>query len=237
MTRRGLLALGLPLLAATSLIGVTAAGADRKPVAFTDARLKVEINATDGDAGLQIFLDGEAWKAVQLFRPDGEMVLDVDVTGPVEDYGLTELFSESSEPPFAIFPLDDFRDLFPPGEYTFSGTTIGDRAMTGTATLTHDFPDGPEIVSPIDGARVPRDETVVEWEPVTTPAGIQIAGYQVLVVDEDPLRVFSADLPATARRLPIPAEFLEARNEYKVEVLAIEVGGNQTLTELTFTAA
>jgi hypothetical protein len=38
------------------LIGVPAiflgtAGASPKPVQFTDARLKVEINATDGDAG------------------------------------------------------------------------------------------------------------------------------------------------------------------------------------------
>ena len=76
---------------------------------------------------------------------------------------------------------------------------------------------------------------MVEWTPVTTPAGIDIAGYQVLVVQEEPvLRVFSADLPATATRLSVPAEFLQPRTEYKVEVLAIEAGGNQTLTELTF---
>ena len=37
------------------------------------------------------------------------------------------------------------------------------------------------------------------WEPVTEPAGIEIEGYQVLVVQEEPvLRTFSADLPATA---------------------------------------
>ena len=82
MTRRGLIALGLPLLAVIPLVGVGAVSADRKPAAFTDARLKVEINATDGDAGLQIFLDGEAWKAVQLFRPDGQVILDVAATGP-----------------------------------------------------------------------------------------------------------------------------------------------------------
>jgi hypothetical protein len=161
--------------------------------------------------------------------------VDVDVTGRAKDYGLTELFSESSEPPFEEFPLEQFMDLFPEGTYTFRGTTVDGTPMTGTATLTHDFPDGPRILSPAPGSRVKRDQVVVEWAPVTTPAGIEISGYQVLVVQEEPvLRVFSADLPATATRLQIPAQFVLPRTEYKVEVLAIEAGGNQTLTELTF---
>jgi Integrase core domain len=51
----------------------------------------------------------------------------------------------------------------------------------------------------------------------------------------DPLRVLSVDLPARARRLPVPWAFLQRGTEYKVEVLAIEAGGNQTLTEIAFT--
>ena len=75
----------------------------------------------------------------------------------------------------------------------------------------------------------------MQWAPVTTPAGIDITGYQVLVVQEEPvLRVLSADLPPTVTTLSVPAEFVPPRTEYKVEVLAIEAGGNQTLTELTF---
>jgi hypothetical protein len=234
--RRRLLTFGLAILVAVPAVYVgTAAGADPKPVEFTDARLKVEINATDGDAGLQIFLDGEAWNRVDLLDPDGNALVDVDVTGHAENYGLTELFSESSEPPFVEFPLDQFKELFPEGTYTFRGTTIDGAPMTGTAALTHDFPDGPEILSPAAGAKVPADEVVVQWAPVTTPAGIEITGYQVLVVQEEPvLRVFSADLPATTTTLSVPAEFVQPRTEYKVEVLAIEAGGNQTLTELTF---
>ncbi len=64
--------------------------------------------------------------------------------------------------------------------------------------------------------------------------GIEIIGYQVLVVRDKPLRVFSADLPATATKIRVPAEFLEAGVEYKVEVLAIEANRNQTLSEVTF---
>jgi hypothetical protein len=233
---RRLLTVGLALLIAVPAVYLgSAAGADPKSVEFTDARLKVEINATDGDAGLQVFLDGEAWNTVELLDPQGNAMLDVDVTGRAEDYGLTELFSESSEPPFEEFPLEQFKELFPEGTYTFRGTTIDGVPMTGTATLTHDFPDGPEILSPAADSKVPVGQVVVRWEPVTTPAGIDITGYQVLVVQEEPvLRVFSADLPATATKLSVPAEFVQPRTEYKVEVLAIEAGGNQTLTELTF---
>jgi hypothetical protein len=234
--QRRLLIVGLAAVIAVPAVYLgTAAGADPKPVEFTDARLKVEINATDGDAGLQIFLDGEAWNRVDLLDPDGNALVDVDVTGRAENYGLTELFSESSEPPFVEFPLEQFKALFPEGMYTFRGTTIDGAPMTGTAMLTHDFPDGPEILAPAAGSKVPADEVVVQWARVTTPAGIDITGYQVLVVQEEPvLRVFSADLPPTVTKLSVPAEFVQPRTEYKVEVLAIESGGNQTLTELNF---
>jgi hypothetical protein len=74
---------------------------------------------------------------------------------------------------------------------------------------------------------VPRRDLVVAWEPVPT-LGVEIVGYQVVVTREDPLRVFSVDLPARARRLAVPAAFLQHGVEYKAEVLAIEAGGNQT---------
>ena len=170
-----------------------------------------------------------------LVDPEGNAGVGRRRDRSADDFGLTELFSESSEPPFEEFPLEQFKELFPEGTYTFRGTTIDGTPITASATLTHTFPDGPRIVSPAADSRVRPDRVVIEWTPVTTPAGIDIAGYQVLVVQEEPgLRVFSADLPATATSLSVPAEFLQPRTDYKVEVLAIEAGGNQTLTELTF---
>jgi hypothetical protein len=120
-------------------------------------------------AGLQIFLDGEAWNRVELLDPHGNAMLDVDVTSRAENYGLTELFSESSEPPFEDFPLELFKELFPEGTYTFRGTTIDGLPMTGTATLTHDFPDGPETLWPAAGSKVPADQVVVQWAPSRRP--------------------------------------------------------------------
>ena len=43
------------------------------------------------------------------------------------------------------------------------------------------------------------------------------------------LRVLSVDLPASARRLPVPAEFLQRGIEYKAEVLAIEASATRPL--------
>ena len=51
---------------------------------------------------------------------------------------------------------------------------------------------------------------------------------------EDPLRIFSADLPASVTHVRVPAQFLQRGTEYQLEVQAIEASGNQTLTEVAF---
>jgi hypothetical protein len=66
--------------------------------------LTIEVNATDGDAGLQVFLDGGHWKALSLYSPSGRRLVEITAKGPLKNYGLTELFSESSEPSFKVFP-------------------------------------------------------------------------------------------------------------------------------------
>lgn len=203
--------------------------------AFKAADLKVEINATDGDAGLQVFLDDEAWNEIKIVNPRGRTMVDMRATGPLEDYGLTELFSESSEPPFAEFPLEEFKMLFPEGGYVFTGTLVDGTRLRSEVPLTHDFPDGPTILEPEDGAEVPRNDVVIRWQPsAQNPAGVRIVGYQAIVVREDDARTLSADLPASARKLRVPREFLQAGTEYKVEILGIEKSGNQTLTEVSF---
>jgi hypothetical protein len=208
------------------------------PVRLADATMIVEVNATDGDAGLQVFLDGEPWKTMTITAPDGGRMLSVNAEGRLQNFGLTELFSESSEPPFTEFPLEQFKELFPEGRYSFSGTTVTAARVVGRATLTHDIPDGPEITAPTEGATVPREGLVARWNAVTTPAGIEISGYRAIVTQEDPvLRVFSADLPADVTSVTVPSEFLQPGVEYKLEVQAIEAGGNQTLTEIVFNVA
>src|SRR5262245_10530850 len=201
-------------LAFAALVPVADGGAARtKTVPFDDARLKIEFNATDGDAGLQFFIDAETWRHVTVTNPRGRKIADFDAGPVIHNFGLSELFSERSEPSFDELPFAEFKKLFPAGVYTFRGQGIDGQRLQSTFRLTHAIPDGPRITSPAEGATLPPDGVTVRWNPVTTPAGIRIVAYEVIVVaDESGLgtaeRTIDATLPATATHLHVPAEFL-----------------------------
>ena len=204
-------------------------------IPFDEAKIRFEVNSTDGDAGIQVFLDGEAWESVTIVSPDRRRILDVTAKGSLRPLGLTELFFESEEPSFDELPLEELLEMFPAGEYQFLGKTVEGEKLVGTATLTHNIPAGPIIVAPREGAVLSPKDVAIVWEPATRPRGIEIVGYQVIVEREEPtLLVFSVDLPARARSVTVPREFLEPGTEYKFEVLAIEASGNQTITESFF---
>ena len=233
--KRTLLVLTAAAAVLLTLGGAAGAGESAPTVRLAAATMIVEINATDGDAGLQVFLDGEAWRSMRVTAPTGRTILDVTAKERLDGYGLTELFSESSEPPFDVFPLARFKKLFPAGRYAFAGRTIDGARLTGSARLSHRFPAGPRIVAPAAGARLDRSGFVARWRPGPQPAGVRIVGYRAIVTIEEPrLRVLSADLPASVRHLDVSPAFLATRGEYKLEVQAIERSGNQTLTEVAF---
>jgi hypothetical protein len=234
-----LLAASLLLLGIAALVGIAAAAksepkAAARPIRLDDATMIIEVNSTDRDAGLQVFLDGEPWSAMAISAPDGRKILDIDAKGRLNRFGLTELFSESHEPEFSELPLQKFKKRFPEGRYKFAGTTIEGRKLVGKARLSHDIPDGPEITSPTARATVPDTSVVASWTPAPEPAGVDVVGYRAIVERERPLRVFNADLPASVTSVTISAEFLEPGTEYKLEVQAIEKSGNQTISEITF---
>jgi hypothetical protein len=62
-----------------------------------------------------------------------------------------------------------------------------------------------------------------------------IEGWEVIVERLSDGRKFSITLPATAAFVTVPAEFIAPKTKYKVEVLAIEESGNQTIAEKTIT--
>ena len=151
------------------------------------AEIFIEINATDGDAGIQIFLDGEGWDRMRVFNPDGRKILDFKGKGSIGVQGITELFFESAEPSFEEQPLEDFLDLFPEGRYRFEGRTTDGLELKGKARLTHALPDAPVLVSPVDGDdAVDPNNTVLEWVPVPDPPGSEIVLYQVILGGEEP---------------------------------------------------
>jgi hypothetical protein len=242
-------------LAATALVGgaVSSAGyaaagqdrssaGDRKVVEVDDARLKFEINATDGDGGVQLFLDAEQWRRISLFAPDGRRIFTAKPRGIMARQGGTELFLESAEPSFDELPLAGLLDRWPAGKYKVRGRGLEGQRYVGTARLSHHLPDGPELVSPVEGdGRQDPDHTVVRWRGVPPADGSPIIAYQVLVVADGtglralPTRTLDVMMPPTATRLRVPKGFLQPGTEYEWEVLAIEKTGNQTLSASTFT--
>ena len=80
------------------------------------------------------------------------------------------------------------------------------------------------------------NNTVVRWNAVPAPNGSPIIGYQVLVVKPNsgfaglPKTILDVMMPATATSMAVPAGFLLSGSAYEWEVLAIESGGNQTLS-------
>jgi hypothetical protein len=155
--------------------------------------------------------------------------------------GGTELFMESAEPTFEELPLDQLLARWPAGRYEFRGVGLDGETLTGAARLTHDLPSGPVLVSPIEGdRRQDPNDTVVRWKRVPPANGSPIIGYQVLVVRPEtamkalPKVTLDVMMPPTASRLRVPRGFLESSAEYEWEVLAIEEGGNQTLSSSTF---
>jgi len=215
-----------------------------KVVRLKDARLKFEINATDRDGGVQAFIDADSWQQMSIFDPAGRRIFRSTTSGRMAKQGGTELFLESAEPPFGKLPLARLLRRFPQGKYAFRGVGIAGERFVGSARLTHHIPDGPQLVSPLAGAP-PQDpdNTTVVWKTVAPPAGSRIIGYQVLVVRAAtglralPKVSLDVTMPPSAASLRVPPGFLRRGTEYEWEVLAIEEGGNQTLSSDTFSTA
>jgi Fibronectin type III domain len=237
-TTIGGLVVAVSLVAAATVASTGAsAGQEQRSIPFSQAKILFELNATAQDAGIQALLDGEGWDHVTVLSPDREPLLEIEADGSVGDIGVTELFFESAEPSLADLPLEDLLAMFPEGRYRFEGTTVEGQRLFGSATLSHVIPAKANVVSPAEGATTDPANTVIAWEPVTEPAGIRIAGYQVIVELSDPLRVFSVDLPSTDTSVTVPSEFLEPGTDYKFEVLAVADNNNQTIHEGTFSTA
>jgi hypothetical protein len=203
------------------------------PVQLEIAKIFWEYNSSANDLGVQVSLDGEDWKKLKIINPKDRTIFAVEGKGPYKKLGLTELFFEGAEPTLTEFPRDDLLALFPEGTYQFKGKTVDGAPLEGTSTFSHAIPDGP-VVTAVLG---PGNSLVISWTAVTAPPPgfpakpINIVGYQVIV---DP---FQVTVPGTARMVTVSPEFVASLPPGPVpfEVLAIDVTGNQTITEGTFT--
>ena len=212
------------------------------------AKMIVEYNATDDDIGVHGAFDDHGWKRLCVFDPTGRPVLHVGPQGQLLDLTMAGIFFESREPPATEFSFADLRAAFPEGEYTVEGESFDGTNLIGSATFTHDVPAAPVITAPAlaDDPRGTRRNSVlldglaIDWDRVTQTVDggpVSITGYEVIVTQEfhdDPngfsRPIYDVHVPPNVDRLPVPREFLRPNTVYEVEVLALEVSGNQTIS-------
>ncbi|HEY5921269.1 MAG TPA: fibronectin type III domain-containing protein [Kofleriaceae bacterium] len=210
-------------------------------IELAEAKLIIEHNATDEDTGFQGFVDGEAWKSLELRDSNGKLQLSTATKGNLRTLGLTELFFETNEPENAEVPIEELLALMPAGDYEFTAKTIDGLVAQGVATLSHTIPEAPEITAPAAGAVVSADlDLTITWNPSDTSQcgdDVTITHYQLIVekADQPDHPGFGAEtidvrIPASVTSMRVPHEFLQPGTAYDFEVLAIEAGGNQTIT-------
>jgi hypothetical protein len=253
MALRPVASRGAPPLALSAALAwsILLPGGSVEAVEFDHADIFYELNATDGDVGVQVSLDAESWRVVRIASPRGQQIFEVEPKGALRRIGLTELFFEGEEPSLKEVPFSRFRALFPEGRYVFSGRTTDGRALRSTDPLTAELPCPVRVVSPKEDEPVSPDKIVIRWraapgvyDPDTgrcdTRRNVGLVGYQVIVVleneDRGLLRELLIDVPPGVTALPIPEAFVAAGarlsgTEFTLEVLAIENSGNKTITE------
>ncbi len=229
------LSLFLAPMVALILNAATPTGwAQKKGIPFPISRIFIEYNGTANDAGFHVRLDAEDWKEIEIVNPKGRTIFEVEGNGGFGRLGMTELFFEGAEPSLDEVPVDELLGLFPEGQYNFFGRTVDGKILFGASMLTHAVPAGPSNIS----ARVGPGKTLaISWDPVKTSAAgfpnrpIEIVGYQVLLGD------FQVTVPASITSVTVSPEFVASleSGRHLFEVLAIEAGGNQTITESSFT--
>jgi hypothetical protein len=191
-------------------------------VPFADAELFFELNSTDNDLGLQLFLDADGWKRVRVLDPARNEIVFLEAERKLAKLGITELRFESAEP-----SPEEVLALFPPGEYRFRGRTVEGDQLASNVLLSHDFPPPPTF-SPSDGEVVDPKHTVVEWN---APGAEQVE----LIIEQDELgHVLDITLSGSTKRLRVPPQFLTPGMEYKIEILSISENGNRIIAESTF---
>lgn len=215
-----------------------------------EAEIRVEVNDTDGDAGFQLFVDGDPWQRIRVQDPNGRHIYGVSNRGKLRRFGSAEFFTESNEPNYADLSLPEILELMPEGEYEFEGFTIDRQKVETTAELTHDLPCGPEPIFPQEGEEIdPTQPLIIAWMPVTNTidtsspigecsneSGIEIEHYELVIeiVDSEPEQKLTIILPPNTTEYMLSSDFVFPGAEYKFEVLAREESGNQTITESNF---
>jgi hypothetical protein len=207
----------------------------------------IEINATDGDVGFHVLLDGEGWEIAKIYGPDNKQLMRARAKSALKDQGATEFFMESAEPPCwfdeedeeadedDVVTVEDFLERFPSGTYRAAGKTIEGDKLRSTAELTHDLP-----AAPMTDVEVLGSSVTISWstgtdlgeceypETIADPAEVEVVRWEiVLEPNEDELP--GGELPEGVEKsvfmvqLPATASSVVVPAEFVDHYLAVGV--------------
>ena len=243
---------GAMALVLSSLAGVLKAYAQEDQT-FDAASVFFELNDTDGDLGLQAFVDGEPWSLLIIEDEDDGKLFTVRASRSLAQQGLNEIFFESSEPNFDELPADEFLARFPEGTYDVEANKLDGGELESEVQVTHLLPAPPANLA-ANGQATPLDCEVeappsvgtpvtISWDAVTLShptigrvnEPIDVNQYEVTVEIEDlPNAEFTIKLGPDQTSVDVPAQLLALGDEFKLGVAAREESGNRTVIESCF---
>ena len=243
----------IPLLLATPLLAQPCSVPDTAGRDLNHANLFIEDNAADDDIGVHGYFDDNGWTELCVFAPDGQMVLHVLPEGRMGDLGLAGVFFESREPEYTEWDYVALQAAWPEGLYSLRAMGSDGAVLGGAAWFTTVLPTMPVILTPatlmdIEAAlpTVPVADLMIAWQPVTASQDgrpITIRAYQVIVTKENHEDPHGFSRPMVdlhvgphLTSVVVPAAWLDPGSVYEIEVLAIEISGNQTIGGASFFA-
>jgi hypothetical protein len=225
---RTLISVAILLLASRGL-ALAEEKSEKPGQTFEKAVVYFEGNATDKDAEVlfEVIGSGVGLATLKVVAPGGRTV--IDYKAPDSKLGLQHITLESPEPKNDGTIQADF----PEGEYTFTGSTVTGVKLLGKAMLSHKLPDAASVVNPrADAQGVPVKGLQIKWKPVKN-----LAGYLVVIEQEESNLSVTAKLPGGATTFSVPDGFLRPGTEYKLAVGTVSKEGNTSLVETSFTTA
>jgi hypothetical protein len=192
---------------------------------FSELRMTLEQNATDGDTEVVLFAKGQdnGLDRLVIISPQGREV--AAFKGDRGGIGIREFHLESAEPP----DLDAVLASFPEGTYTFAGRTVNGECITGSMFLSHESAPSTELLTPKEEQVVPIEQLTLSWKPVDGAAR-----YVVELNNEDTGSEFTFQVFPPTTSMVIPAHFLQGGSEYQFGVGVQTAAGNITFVETTF---
>jgi len=251
-----------PLMAFT--FGLLASGASFAAEEFDEFEPIIEMNATDGDIGFHVLLDGDAWKGASVFDGNVDRLILARASGSMRDQGITEFFIESDEPlcwldpeeedldPEDVVTLEDFLERFPAGRYKAFGRDLDGELLTAAGRLTHNIPAAPAMDEDDLVYDAEANTVTITWQRgddlgnCAIPEGMTLSRSLmrfevVLEPEEDELpagvvfQKFTAQVPRYVRKFVVPASYIKPLVDQGVTVFKGEVGAKEVSGNQVFT--